>query len=73
MNTGNCGPRKRCAGIAAFSLDVQALDLGGGVKAVGLGWSEPKTASRYEARMLRKSGRRLPCPCRDRIVRRGFF
>ena len=37
MNTtGNAAPGSGALELPPFSLDVQALDLGGGVKAVGL-------------------------------------
>jgi hypothetical protein len=58
---GTVAPGSGALELPPFSLDVQALDLGGDVKAVGLELIETQNrklriASRYEARMPQRSG-----------------
>src|SRR6266513_2279577 len=67
---GTAAPGNGALELPPFSLDVQALDLGGDIKAVALELVETENREQGRGRDLVGG---LSCPCGERIVRRGFF
>jgi hypothetical protein len=73
MNSpGNGAAAKDALDLPAFSLEVQALDLGAEVKAVVSRFWKPKTANRCVGSRPRISGPRFSC-YRQRAVHAGFL
>jgi len=66
-------PVRRARSLPPFSLDVQALDLGDGVKAVGLELGKPKIANRCAAKESREIWSAVFLPWWRRTVPGGFF